>query len=96
MTLKQMTQLNKAEICWYSFISGMAQYPNNSLDYFEYIRIIDRYILIIAELTNMKNGRQISWRYRFNLEEKHLADLFIQMIKNELPHVEIVESERRD
>lgn len=92
MTLHEMKQLNKAEISWYSFISGLAQYQNNEIEEIEVVS--DNYILIIVHLFNAKNYRHLTWKYRFHNDESVLADSFIDRIRSEFPSVKISGAER--
>ena len=87
MTYKEALKLNKAELCWLSFISGLGLYRNNQLLNI----VIDKgnFILITVHLINISNDRHIEWRYRFNIHEQYYADSFISMVESEFPGIEI-------
>lgn len=92
MTYQEMKQLNKAEISWYSFISGLCQYQNNQIEEIEVTG--ENFILIIVHLFNSKNHRHLTWKYRFHNDENILADIFLDKIRSEFPNVKISGAER--
>ena len=95
MTYAEIKKQNKAEICWLSFISGLAQYPNNKIEDIEIITIPNRYILVLAHIWNEKSYRHIDWKYRFCLDESVLVDRFIGYIQNEFSNIEIIKTTER-